>query len=253
MNVTGTLVFFSIFLLFCGIIYYLAFYYLKIKHLIQNTPTSKIRSVAIGFSEIYGKVIPFDEESILKSPFSYNDCVYYRYIIQEYRSGKNSHWVTIKHGKNHRLFYLEDETGRILVDPTKASIDISRKKEFDSSLGKDPTEHIKSFLKSENLQFEGSIFGINKKMRYIESFIKPADTLYIMGTVEDNPYVQDASVIDGVDDLIITKGKNIKFYQISDRIEKRIIGKYTLISWGLFIWGTIITVLILIAIFKTVM
>jgi len=253
MNISGTLIFFSIFL-FIGIgLYIIAFYFLKIKHLIQNTPTSKIRSVAMGFAEVCGKVIPY-ENGIMISPFSNQKCVYYQYIIQEYRSsGKSSSWVTVKHGKEKRLFYLEDETGRILVDPNKASIDISKKNEYNSGLGKDPPYNVIRFLERENIRFEGILFGINKKMRFIEYIIKPNDTLYVMGTVKDNPFVQDASVIEGVADMIISKGRNIKFYCISDKMEKNILAKYNLYFIGLFLFGTFISLMALIAIFTTVM
>jgi len=254
MNIFSSLGFFPIFLLIGGITYFLAFYFLKIKHLIQNTPTSKIRSVAMGFAEVCGKVIPYEINGLLTSPFSNEKCVYYKYIIQEYRSsGKHSSWVTIKQGVEKRLFYTEDETGRILVDPNKASIDISRKNTFDSGLGKDPPYNVKQFLERQNIRFEGIIFGINKMMRYIEYFIKPNDRLYVMGTVEDNPFVKDASVIDGVADMMITKGKNVKFYHISDKTEKSIKTKYSIISGGLFIFGTIILVLTITEILKMVM
>jgi hypothetical protein len=253
MIIIPTLVFFAIFLVLGGIIYFFAFYFLRIKHLIQNTPTSKIRSIAMGFAEVWGKVIPFDKNGLLTSPFSKEKCVYYKYRIQEYRSsGKNSSWVTIKKGVEKKLFFIEDETGRILVDPTKAYIDISRDNTFNSGLGQDPPYTVIQFLKSQNIRFEGPIFGINKRMRFIESFIKPNDRLYVMGTVEDNPFVKDASVIDGVTDMMITKGKNIKFYCISDKFEKSIKLQYSIISGVLFLIGTIILILTLIAILKTV-
>lgn len=236
------------------IIYIIAFYFLKIKHLIQNTPTSKIRSVAMGFAEVGGKVIPYEDYGTMMSPFSNEKCVYYRYLIEEYRStGKSSSWVTIKKGTENRLFYIQDETGRILVDPNKASIDISKSNVYNSAMGKDPPQNVLRFLEMENIRFEGILFGINKRMRYTEYIIKPYDSLYIMGTVEDNPYVQDASVIDGVADMIFTKGKNVKFYCISDKMEKRILTKYNLLFIGFFLLGTFISVLSLIAILQAVM
>ena len=74
------------------------------KRLIENVPTSKIRSIAMGLVEIYGEVIP-EKDNILKSPFSQNDCIYYKYRIDELRSsGKSTHWVTIKKGRDYRNF-----------------------------------------------------------------------------------------------------------------------------------------------------
>lgn len=254
MNIPINVVLFLIGLLIGVIVFIIAFYFLKIKHLIQNTPTSKIRSIAMGFAEICGRVIPLEKNGVFLSPFSNQNCVYYRYLIEEYRStGKSSSWVTIKKGTENRLFYIQDETGRILVDPNKASIDISKSNVYDSAMGRDPPQNVIRFLERENIRFEGILFGINKRMRYTEYIIKPNDTLYVMGTVEDNPFVQDASVIDGVADMIITKGKNVKFYVISDKMEKKILTKYNLLFIGFFLLGTFISVLSLIAILQAVM
>ena len=151
------------------------------------------------------------------------------------------------------MFYIKDETDKILVDPTKANIDISKSNVYNSSLGKDPPYNVIRFLETQNISFEGPLFKMNRRMRYTEYLIKPNDTLYIMGTVEDNPFVQDASVVEGVDDMVFTKGKNVKFYCISDKIEKKIQRKYNLIFVGLFLIGTFISLMSLIAIIQAVM
>ena len=106
------LIFPFIFLIAAGIILLIwGLISFKMKRLIENTPTSKIRSIAMGLVEIYGEVQPL-KDNILKSPFSNNDCVYYKYNVKELRqTGKSSHWVTIKKGEEKKLFYLKDETG----------------------------------------------------------------------------------------------------------------------------------------------
>ena len=47
---------------------------LQKRRLIQNTPTSKVRSLAMGLCEVYGQALPY-KENILKSPFSGADCL----------------------------------------------------------------------------------------------------------------------------------------------------------------------------------
>jgi len=219
----------------------------KVKRLIENIPTSKIRSIAMGLVEIYGEVIP-SKDNVLKSPFTNNDCVYYKYSIQELRSsGKNSSWVTIDQGKAHRLFYLKDETGSVLVDPTGAKIDTPVDNKIDSSMGHDPPQAAKDFLASRNIKWEGLFFGINKTMKYIESFIAPGDRLYIMGTADDNPYVKDASTEKSVEDIMITKGKYEKFYYISDKLEDAVLFNYKAKTYGGIITGSILIIISFIA------
>lgn len=217
------------------------------KRLIENIPTSKIRSIAMGLVEIYGEVLPYSD-NILKSPFSQNDCVYYKYTIDELRSsGKSTHWVNIKKGWDYRNFFLKDVTGMVLVDPLDAKIDIPVDNVFKSSLGKDPPYKVKQFLQKSNVAFEGFLFGINKTMRYTEYFIAPNDKLYIMGTATDNPYVKEASAVKGVEDVIITKGKHEKFYYISDKHESMILRNLRIIVACGFIFGSLSIILGLIS------
>ena len=213
------------------------------KRLIENVPTSKIRSIAMGLVEIYGEVVPV-MGNILKSPFSQNDCVYYKYKIDELQSsGKSTHWITIKKGWDYHNFYLKDDTGMVLVDPLDAKIDIPVDNVFKSSLGKDPPEKVIQFLKASNIAFEGRLFGINKTMRYTEYFIAPKDKLYVMGTATDNPFVKEASAVKGVEDVIIKKGKHEKFYYISDKHEQFILRRLRLIVSCGFLFGLLLIII----------
>lgn len=95
--------------------FYKGFLLLKKKRLIENTPTSKIRSIAMGLVEVYGKVVPYNE-NLLMSQFSKKKCVYYRYIVEELRGGKSKNWETIQKSEEAVPFYLQDDTGSVLVD-----------------------------------------------------------------------------------------------------------------------------------------
>jgi hypothetical protein len=244
---TAPVIAFSIGFIIFGIVFLIwGLMSFKVKRLIENIPTSKIRSIAMGLVEIYGEVVP-SKNDVLKSPFTNNDCVYYKYSIEELRSsGKNTYWATIDHGKAHNVFYLKDETGSVLIDPTGAKIDTPVDNKFDSSMGHDPPETAKDFLASRNIKWEGLFFGINKTMKFTESFIAPGDKLYIMGTADDNPYVKDASAEKGVEDIMITKGKYEKFYYISDKQEAAVLFSYNVKTYGGVISGLICIVLSLV-------
>ena len=160
----------------------------KWKRLIEDIPTSKIRSIAMGLVEIFGEVVS-SKDNIMKSPLSQSGCVYYRYLIEEYRSsGKSSHWIPIKKGWDCQLFYLKDDTGMVLINPRKAKVDIPVDIRLESGFRKDPPEYVKSFLKQNNIKYEG-LLGANKTMRYTEHLIEPEDKLFIIGTATDNPHI----------------------------------------------------------------
>lgn len=197
---------------------------LRDKRLVENMPTSKVRSLAMGLVEIFGQVLPA-ERMVMKSPFSNRDCVYYRYTVEELRSsGKNSHWVTIKKDEKRMPFFLKDETGAVLIDPSGARFGIGRDNQFDSKWGKDPPEQVKKFMASQGLNFEG-LFGVNKTMKYTEWFLEPGDKLYIMGVAQDNPHVDEGSAKNSVEDVMIGKGEHEKIFYISDREERDILKK----------------------------
>lgn len=229
-------------------LFFKAFGWLRSKRLIENIPTSKIRSIAMGLVEVYGKVVLFRKE-VLKSPFTARDCVYSRFSIEEYRSsGKHSRWVTVRKGVDFIPFYIDDETGSVLVDPKGAGVEILRDNEFKSGFMKDPPDGVKRFLRRSVMDFEG-FFGLNKMMRYRESFIEPGDMLYVMGTAGDNPFVEEGTEAGGPGDIMIRKGSGGFFY-ISDRPEKSVLG---LLRWkvigGFFGGGLFIVVCIWLILF----
>jgi hypothetical protein len=191
---------------------------LFLKRMIENIPTSKMRSIAMGLVEMYGEIAPI---KLLKSPFSGKDCVYYRYDIEEQRSdGKRTYWAMIKKGESCVPFRLRDETGMVMVDCTGANMSIKVDTVFESGIGHDPPRQVLSFLKANRLSNEGFL-GINKHMRYTEYFIEPGEKLYILGTAADNPGVKLSSR--GTDNIIIKKGENDRTFYVSDRSEKEIL------------------------------
>jgi len=84
------------------------------KREIQNRPTSKIRSVAMGDAELFGTVKPLQT---VKAPFSGKDCVYCAWRVE--RRVKND-WRTAESGELHNFFIIDDGTGQMLVDSAGA-------------------------------------------------------------------------------------------------------------------------------------
>jgi hypothetical protein len=209
------------------------------KRLIENIPTSKIRSIAMGLVEIFGKVVPI-EDNLLNSPFSETECVYYKYKIERWVKRNDKHyWQTVSSGKTSLPFKLEDNTGSVLIDTVGANIDI-KSTTYTSGAGYDPSFIIQKFLNSNNLKYEG-FFGINYRMRFRESIIVPREYLYIIGSATDNPFKDDGTAQHSIEDVMIHRGKG-KLFHISQKAEKGVIKTYLLKSLGGLIGGSIIII-----------
>jgi hypothetical protein len=135
---------------FAGVyFFYRGFPMLLRKRLIENTPSSKIRSASMGLVEVSGLAIgPY----IINAPITGLPCYLYRTMAWEWRQkGKNSQWVKIAGETLQVPFFLDDNTGRVLVDPQGAEMQIHRDfcYEFSQSLFSSSLEtpaNIASFL-----------------------------------------------------------------------------------------------------------
>jgi len=102
-----------------------AFYFLRMKRQIEDTPTSKVRSVAMGMVEVKGQAIRC---YALISPMSNTPCVYYR--LTKYRRNKNNQWrVSSISSSDNVPFLLEDDTGRIAINPKGCRVSAGSKQE----------------------------------------------------------------------------------------------------------------------------
>ena len=116
-----------VFFLIGLLLIYGGFNSLKRAKIIKNTSPERVRSLAVGRSEVHGQTrIAAD---VLCEPFGTDLCLYRRWKVEEYRkSGKNNNrsWRTIASGREAVPFYVEDETGAVLVDPdTTTDFEIS--------------------------------------------------------------------------------------------------------------------------------
>ncbi|TXI88767.1 MAG: hypothetical protein E6Q40_03260 [Cupriavidus sp.] len=109
-------VLFCIGLLSCG------FMLIYRARLMEDTPTSLIRSAAQGYVELSGHARLLPGPPIV-SPLSDTPCAWWSYRVQERaRNGKDNQWRTIEEETSGELFLLADTTGECIVDPDYASV-----------------------------------------------------------------------------------------------------------------------------------
>lgn len=201
-----------------------------LKRLIENTPTSKIRSIAMGLVEIYGTIHqPFNK--FLTSPFANKECAYYKYSIEELKHSKNGqYWAQIKTGEQRTPFYLKDNTGEVLVDPQSATITMLSTYEKQLSTFTSAPPAIKQFCTRNNINLT-NFFGFGRTLRFKETALAHNDKAYILGTADDNPHKEEATAQQGIEDVMIQKGKHGVYY-ISNQPEKTILQFMALKAYG---------------------
>jgi hypothetical protein len=163
------------------------FFLLQRKRLIMNTPASKIRSAAMGLVEVSGLATG---PHTITAPVTGVPCYYYRTMVWQWKQrGKNSSWVKECDESLHVPFYLEDETGRVLVNPQGAELDIHRDfhEEFSSTTffpsSPEFPANIDQFLLMHGV-------STDKRTRVEEYCIKPKNALFVLGTLAENPGLQ---------------------------------------------------------------
>ncbi len=166
--------------------FYRGFQLLQRKRLIMNTPSSKIRSAAMGLVEVSGLATgPYS----LTAPITGVPCYYYRTTVWEWKQrDKGSSWVKEADESLHVPFYLDDGTARVLVNPQGAEMDIHRdfQEEFSNSLFSSSLEipaNIATFCTTNGV-------NTDKKIKIEEYCIKPKNALFILGTLASNPGVE---------------------------------------------------------------
>ena len=70
---------------------YQAFDNLKKARIIEDVPTSKIRSAHQGYVELTG-VSRSQDHNLLSAPLTGTRCLWFDYRIERYKGGKNSRW-----------------------------------------------------------------------------------------------------------------------------------------------------------------
>ncbi len=156
---------------------------LQRRRLILDTPASKIRSASMGMVELNGLAVgPYT----MVAPITARPCYCYRTFVWEWKqSGKNKQWVKVASECMHVPFFLDDNTGKVMVDPRGADLDLHQdfQQEFCDGFFTTKQEappNVRSFLSRHGI-------CTSNKIKVEESCIKPKNALFLLGTLDDNP------------------------------------------------------------------
>jgi len=164
------------------VIFYRGFRMLQFKRLVLNTPSSKIRSASMGLVEVSGMAVG---PHTIRAGITGTNCYYYCAAAWQLKQAGNSReWKKVAEETLYVPFFVDDSTGRLMVDPQGADLDVHRtfRDEFSTSAfgGRDMfPENVLQFLARNGIAGSASI-------RLEEHCIEPGYPLFILGTLAEN-------------------------------------------------------------------
>lgn len=90
----------------------------KLKRLMEHMPTSPIRGITYGLTEVCGTPSRQSQQRELLGPVSGRPCLYYRYVITRRSDDKT---ITEKDVTEHAPFLLTDASASVVVHPSEAT------------------------------------------------------------------------------------------------------------------------------------
>lgn len=151
--------------------FYAIFRFIQRYHIIEGTPTSKVRSAAQGYVELDGVGYLLPGPPIV-APLSGTTCTWYSYRVEEKvdildsRGRHRSRWQTLRHGTSDELFLLKDDTGECVIDPDGAEV----------------TPALSEVWYGNTPMWGGGLRrGRVGRYRYTERRMHPGDPLYAIG------------------------------------------------------------------------
>lgn len=228
-----------------------AFRNLRTRQLIENTPTTRIRSMAMGLVEIEGEVVT---GSAHDAPFSGRSCAYWEIdIATRARNG----WSIVHRASSGNPFYVRDETGLALVYPKGAECKVKNQVEEECS-GINLPECYARYLDDQHLAFR-HVWRLST-LRFRERTLEDGQRLFVLGTAVPPPRavgVSDAGefVATGTDGAggrlrelqsatagVVRRGEHERVFIISQESERDLTFDLGLSAWGQLIAGPTLTV-----------
>ena len=158
----------------------------RLKRLIQNTPTARIRSMAMGLVEVNGVI---ECRSTVYAPFSGRACAVWNVDISA--RGRNNHWTVVHRATSGQPFFLRDETGVALVYPRGAQCSLNFATE-EVCHGLTLPECYSSYVST--LGPRRHLWRV-AMLRFRERVLDEGTKIYVLGTA--TPAAQSFTVSDG--------------------------------------------------------
>lgn len=146
------------------ILFWRGFSAVRLKRLLENTPVSRIRSLAAGMVEVSGRA---ERCYALVTPVTQTPCIYYCLSRYQRRERNGSWQLVARHTSGLHPFWLRDATGKVLIDPAAADLRPGCRQEGSGA--------------GLNSSFMNREFSPDSDEKWVEESIPEGETVYVLG------------------------------------------------------------------------
>jgi hypothetical protein len=236
------------------VMFYRSFRDFRARQLIENTPTARIRSVAMGLAEVEGAV---EERSRHVAPFSGRECVYWEVDIST--QARRNQWSVVHRNSSGNPFFVRDDTGVALVYPKGSECRVHHGVE-EVCAGIQVPECYVTYMNEQKLAFQ--FMWRLSMLRFRERILEQGQRVFVLGTAVPRPHVLDISqeeplAATGTDAssvpgrpprttahdacAVIRRGESERVFIISQDSQRDVTLTLGLRAWGEMIAGPLLT------------
>lgn len=145
--------------------------------LLADMPTSKIRSAAQGYIELYG-VLQSGPGETLRAPLTGKPCLWWRYRIEELQSGgRGRSWRVLESASSEAWLGFADGSGQCLINPLGAEVHPLHRQVWHGDRRHPRGEADRGLL----FDLLGGLLGSGRRYRYVEERLHAGEPLYALG------------------------------------------------------------------------
>ena len=227
---------------------------LRVFRLIRDTPTAKIRSMAMGLVEICGEA---ETRSLVTAPFSGRQCAYWQ--VEVALRGKNNSWTTVHRNSSGQPFFVRDETGLAMIYPKGADCRLNYGVE-ETCLGINLPSPYTDYFSEQKLAM--SYLWRMSTLRFRERTLEEGQKIYVLGSAMPKPQVLvvsdgEAMTATGTDGdtwsgrvkqrsaeaiAIVRRGENEKVFIISQTPERELELMVGIHAWIKLVGGPLLAI-----------
>lgn len=173
-----------------------------IRQVLGGTATD-VYSLSTGVDgpvSVTGTAVRYEET--VASPFTGTDCLAVAYAVEERRTTDDgTSWVRIDSGRAAVPFLLEDESGSVLVEPTRVRFALDAGERIRVDGGERPPDRVREFVeRTDDVDSEERTWNVGPlelavgdDRRYVERRLDPGEPVTVFGEVRDEPGISTRS------------------------------------------------------------